>query len=241
MDFLWTLFEPLVHLLQRIMEFFYHLTVAAGCPSYGLAIILMTIVIKMLLYPLTVKQIKSMKAMQELQPKMKKLQEQYKTNPQLMQQEMQRLYQEAGVNPLAGCLPLLVQMPFLMAIFYALRDAAYEGNPSFLWLPSLSDKDPYYILPVLSALSTYLVSKQTTDMDNSQAKMMMMVMPLVIGWMSMNFAAGLVIYWVTMNVVQIVQQWYMFRNESKPAKKNDSAAKEPADRENKKNKNRKNR
>ncbi len=234
MDFLWTLFEPLVHLLQRIMEFFYQLTVSAGFPSYGLAIILMTIVIKMLLYPLTVKQIKSMKAMQELQPKMKKLQEQYKTNPQMMQQEMQRLYQEAGVNPLAGCLPLLVQMPFLMAIFYALRDAAYEGNPSFLWLPSLSEKDPYYILPVLSALSTYLVSKQTTDMDNSQAKMMMMIMPLFIGWMSTNFAAGLVIYWVTMNLVQIVQQWFMFRNENKPS------AKEPADRENKKNKNRKN-
>lgn len=214
MDFLWSIFEPLVHLLQRTVEFMYQLTVSAGIPSYGMAIILMTVVIKMILYPLTVKQVKSMKAMQELQPKMKRLQEQYKTNPQLLQQEMQKLYREAGVNPLAGCLPMLVQMPILMAIFYALKDATYEGgNPSFLWLPSLSEADPYYILPVLSALSTYLTSRQTTDGSNQQMKMMMYVMPVFIGWMSMNFAAGLVIYWITMNLVQVVQQWFIFREE----------------------------
>ena len=214
MDFLWSMFEPLVHLLQRTVEFMYQLTVSAGIPSYGMAIILVTVVIKMILYPLTVKQVKSMKAMQELQPKMKRLQEQYKTNPQLLQQEMQKLYREAGVNPLAGCLPMLVQMPILMAIFYALKDATYEGgNPSFLWLPSLSEADPYYILPVLSALSTYLTSRQTTDESNQQMKMMMYVMPLFIGWMSMNFAAGLVIYWITMNLVQVVQQWFIFREE----------------------------
>ena len=214
MDFLWSIFEPLVHLLQRTVEFMYQLTVSAGIPSYGMAIILMTMVIKMILYPLTVKQVKSMKAMQELQPKMKRLQEQYKTNPQLLQQEMQKLYREAGVNPLAGCLPMLVQMPILMAIFYALKDATYEGgNPSFLWLPSLSEADPYYILPVLSALSTYLTSRQTTDGSNQQMKMMMYVMPIFIGWMSMNFAAGLVIYWITMNLVQVVQQWFIFREE----------------------------
>ena len=214
MDFLWSIFEPLVHLLQRTVEFMYQLTVSAGIPSYGMAIILMTVVIKMILYPLTVKQVKSMKAMQELQPKMKRLQEQYKTNPQLLQQEMQKLYREAGVNPLAGCLPMLVQMPILMAIFYALKDATYEGgNPSFLWLPSLSEADPYYILPVFSALSTYLTSRQTTDESNQQMKMMMYVMPIFIGWMSMNFAAGLVIYWITMNLVQVVQQWFIFREE----------------------------
>jgi len=208
------MFEPLVHLLQRTVEFMYQLTVSAGIPSYGMAIILVTVVIKMILYPLTVKQVKSMKAMQELQPKMKRLQEQYKTNPQLLQQEMQKLYREAGVNPLAGCLPMLVQMPILMAIFYALKDATYEGgNPSFLWMPSLSEADPYYILPVLSALSTYLTSRQTTDESNQQMKMMMYVMPLFIGWMSMNFAAGLVIYWITMNLVQVVQQWFIFREE----------------------------
>ena len=217
MDFLWSLFEPLVHLLEHMVEFMYRLTALAGVPSYGAAIILMTVVIKMLLYPLTVKQVKSMKAMQVLQPQMKRLQEQYKTNPQLLQQEMQKLYQEAGVNPLAGCLPMLVQMPILMAIFYALKDATYAGgNPAFLWMPSLSEADPYYVLPVLSALSTYLTTRQTTDESNQQMKMMMYVMPLVIGWMSMNFASGLVIYWITMNLVQVAQQWFIFREEKGP-------------------------
>ena len=197
-----------------MVEFMYRLTALAGVPSYGAAIILMTVVIKMLLYPLTVKQVKSMKAMQVLQPQMKRLQEQYKTNPQLLQQEMQKLYQEAGVNPLAGCLPMLVQMPILMAIFYALKDATYAGgNPAFLWMPSLSEADPYYVLPVLSALSTYLTTRQTTDESNQQMKMMMYVMPVVIGWMSMNFAAGLVLYWITMNMVQVGQQWFIFRDE----------------------------
>lgn len=226
MDFLWSLFEPLVHLLQVFVEVMYQLTVAVGVPSYGMAIILMTIAIKMIMYPLTVKQVKSMKAMQELQPKMKRLQDQYKTNPQILQQEVQKLYQEAGVNPLAGCLPLLVQMPILMAIFYALRDATYEGvNPSFLWLPSLSEADPYYILPVLSAVSTYLTSRQTTDDSNQQMKMMMYIMPLFIGWMSMTFAAGLVIYWITMNLVQVVQQWLIFRGEEAPQKKKEKKGK----------------
>lgn len=226
MDFLWSLFEPLVHLLQVFVEVMYQLTVAVGMPSYGMAIILMTIAIKMIMYPLTVKQVKSMKAMQELQPKMKRLQDQYKTNPQILQQEVQKLYQEAGVNPLAGCLPLLVQMPILMAIFYALRDATYEGvNPSFLWLPSLSEADPYYILPVLSAVSTYLTSRQTTDDSNQQMKMMMYIMPLFIGWMSMTFAAGLVIYWITMNLVQVVQQWLIFRGEEAPQKKKEKKGK----------------
>ena len=118
------------------------------------------------------------------------------------------------MNPLAGCLPMLVQMPILMAIFYALKDATYEGgNPAFLWMPSLSEADPYYILPVLSALSTYITTRQTTDESNQQMKMMMYVMPLVIGWMSMNFAAGLVLYWITMNLVQVAQQWFIFREE----------------------------
>ena len=226
MDFLWSIFQPLVELLQKVMELLSGFTVSIGVPSYGLAIIILTIIIKMILYPLTVKQLKSMKAMQELQPKMKRIQEQYKTNPQQMQQEMQKLYREGGVNPLAGCLPLLVQMPFLMAIFYALRDAAYEGDPSFLWLTSLSETDPYYILPILSALSTYVVSRQSMDPSNAQTKIMGYIMPLVIGYMSMQFASGLVLYWVTMNVVQIAQQWWMFRNEEKPQKKKKEAKQE---------------
>ena len=106
-----------------------------------------------------------------------------------------------------------------MAMFYALRDTSYTGDPSFLWLPMLSEPDPYYILPVLSALTTFLTQKQTTTEMNQQMKIMMFIMPLFIGWMSMNFASGLVLYWVTMNLVQIFQQWWMYRGEEKPSAK----------------------
>ena len=213
MDFLWSLFEPIVHILQVILDFFYHITSVVGLENYGLAIILMTIVIKMLLYPLTVKQVKSMKGMQDIQPEMKKLQAKYKNNPQQMQKELGKLYKEAGVNPMAGCLPLFAQMPILMGMFYALRDLTYVGDPNFLWMATLSDPDPYYVLPVLSALTTFIQQKQTTTEMNQQMKMMMIFMPLFIGWISISFPAGLVLYWVTMNIMQISQQWWMYRGE----------------------------
>ena len=213
MDFLWSLFEPIVHILQIILDFFYHITNVMDLENYGLAIILMTIVIKMLLYPLTVKQVKSMKGMQDIQPEMKKLQAKYKNNPQQMQKELGKLYKEAGVNPMAGCLPLFAQMPILMGMFYALRDLTYVGDPNFLWMATLSDPDPYYVLPVLSALTTFIQQKQTTTEMNQQMKMMMIFMPLFIGWISISFPAGLVLYWVTMNIMQISQQWWMYRGE----------------------------
>ena len=213
MSFFSTIFEPIEAILHWILEFFHGITASVGFDNYGLAIIMLTILIKLCLYPLTVKQVKSMKGMQDLQPKMKKLQEQYKNNPQLMQQKIGELYKEAGVNPLAGCLPLIIQMPILMGMFYALQNFSYTGTPGFMWLPTLSEPDPLYILPVLSALTTFLQQKQTTTEMNQQMKVMMVVMPLFIGWISLTFPSGLVLYWVTMNVVQIAQQWWMYRGE----------------------------
>ena len=211
MGFFGTLFAPIENLLHFVLELLYSLTSMAGIGSYGMAIILLTIIIKMLMYPLTVKQVKSMKAMQELSPKMKKLQEKYKDNPQVMQQKIGALYKDAGVNPLAGCLPLLIQMPILMGMYYALFNFTYPSAEAaqFLWLPSMSDPDPIYVLPILSALTTFLQQKMTTTEMNQQ------VMPLFIGWISLNFPSGLVLYWVTMNIVQIVQQWWMYRGEDK--------------------------
>ena len=196
------------------------ITMSVGFVSYGWSIVLLTILVKMILYPLTVKQVKSMKAMQELSPKLKKIQEKYKDNPQEMQQKVASLYKDAGVNPLAGCLPLLIQMPILMGMYYALYNFDYGSvNPAFLWLPNLSEPDPIYVLPVLSALTTFLQQKMTTTEMTQQMKIMMTVMPLFIGWISLNFPSGLVLYWVTMNVVQIVQQWWMYRGDnSKSAK-----------------------
>ena len=214
------LFDPLVQVFRLVFEGFYNLTAAVGFANYGIAIILMTILVKALMYPLTAKQVRSMKAMQELQPALKKLQKDYKNNPQLLQQKMAELYKEAGVNPLAGCLPLLIQMPILMGVYYCLYGYSYSGDPTFLWLTSLPDTDPLYVLPILSALTTYIQQKQTmanNGQDNQQMKIMSYMMPLFIGWISLNFPSGLVVYWVTMNLCQIAQQWYMFRGEKKLA------------------------
>lgn len=211
------MFDSFIAFLQLILTWFFKLSEMLGFESYGIAIILMTIVIKMALYPLTVKQVVSMKAMQELQPEMKKLQEKYKNKPQEMQQKLAALYKEKGVNPLAGCLPLLAQMPILIGIFYAIRDYDYGMvAPSFLWLQNLSDTDPYYILPVLSALTTFIQQKQTMTQtaDNPQMKMMLFFMPLFIGWISMTFPSGLVLYWVVSNIMQILQQWWMYRGDN---------------------------
>jgi YidC/Oxa1 family membrane protein insertase len=222
LEFFSTIFYPIESLLRFVLESLFAITSAAGFASYGWAIILLTIIVKMALYPLTVKQVKSMKAMQELSPKMKKIQEKYKDNPQMMQQKIGALYKDAGVNPLAGCLPLLLQMPILMGMYYSLYNFSYPTPESayFLWMTSMSDPDPLYILPVLSALTTFLQQKMTTtDSNNPQMKMMMFIMPLFIGWISINFPSGLVLYWVTMNVVQIAQQWWMYHGENTAPKK----------------------
>lgn len=216
------IFQVLVDFMRTLLTYCYNLTEALGFPSYGIAIIIMTIGIKAILAPLTAKQVKSMKGMQKLQPKMKEIQNKYKNDPQRAQQEIAKMYKELGVNPLSGCLPLLVQMPFLIAIFYALQgypyDPAYE---SFLWLPSLGEADHLYILPVLSALSTFVMSKQTaqdaTGAGAGQQKIIQIFMPLFIGYISLNFPSGLVIYWVVSNVFQMIQQFFIYRNDNKEA------------------------
>ena len=146
----------LASIMQHFLSFCYQLTQMAGFPSYGIAIIVMTILIRVLLLPLAIKQIRSMKSMQEMQPRLQEIQKKYKGDPQRIQMEMTKMYQEMGVNPLSGCLPMLIQMPFLISIFYALRSYQYDPEHiSFLWLPSLGATDPYYVLTVLSALSTF--------------------------------------------------------------------------------------
>ena len=220
MEFFSNLLSPIENLLQFVLGGLYDFNSMFGLVSYGYAIILLTIIVKFLLYPLTVKQVKSMKAMQELSPKLKKMQEKYKDNPQMMQQKVAALYKEAGVNPLAGCLPLLVQMPILMGMYYSLYNLEYPSADAaqFLWLSSLSESDPYYILPILNVLTTFYQTRQTSDMSNPQMKMMMLVMPLFIGFISLNFPSGLVLYWVVMNLCQILQQWWIYR-EGGPAEK----------------------
>ncbi|MCX7970791.1 MAG: YidC/Oxa1 family membrane protein insertase [Negativicutes bacterium] len=215
------MFDWLTHILQAVLTFFYDLSANLGFANYGVAIILLTVAIRLALYPLTVKQMKSMRAMQELQPKMKQIQEKYKDNKEKLQRELARLYKEAGVNPLAGCLPLLVQMPILIAIFWAIRDYSYLHEPTFLWLKQLNAPDPTYVLPALSALTTWYSTKQSQSVSSQPAgdgpnpnRIMLYIMPVFIGYISLQFPSGLVLYWVTSNIIQIVQQWWLYR---KPA------------------------
>ena len=204
----------LANIVQQVLNVLYGFTESIGIPNLGLAIVLMTIIIKLIMYPLTQKQIQSTKAMMEIQPKMKALQEKYKDDKQRLNMELANLYKNEGVNPLAGCLPLVIQMPIMIGIFYGIRDYNYAAHPeivtSFLWLKDISQADPTYILPVLSALTTFIQTKQTMpDTGNAQGKIMGYFMPLFIGYISLTFPAGLVLYWVVMNIMQIAQQAMM--------------------------------
>ena len=217
-EFFTDLFSPITAILHMLLEFLYGITSSFGLVSYGYPIILLTILIKVAMAPLTARQIQSMKAMQDLQPKLQKIQEKYKNNPEMLRQKMAQLYSDSGVNPLAGCWPLLIQMPILMAMYYALYAFNYPTpeQAQFFWVPSMSAPDPLYILPIISAVTTFLQQKLSTSSEaNAQMKMMMFIMPLFIGWISLSFPSGLVLYWATMNVVQIAQQLWMQRVESK--------------------------
>jgi len=202
-------------IMQKLLTLCYNASAAVGLANYGVAIILLTVLLKVALYPLTAKSFRSMRAMQELSPKIKALQEKYKGNPKKLNEEMARLYKESGVTPMAGCLPMLIQMPFLIAIFFAIRDYQYLQQPDFLWMKNLADPDPSHVLPVLSALTTWISQKQTTTDTSQQSKMMMIFMPLFIGYIGLSFPGGLVLYWVAGNIIQIIQQWWTYR--SKPA------------------------
>lgn len=208
------MWQALINGVAEILKFFYEITVTMGIPSYALAIFLLTVVIKLILYPLTQKQMKSMKSMQDIQPKIKEIQEKYKKNPEKANQAIMELYKKYNVNPLAGCLPILIQMPILLALFQALQKFQYADlGASFFWVPHLNSPDPYYIIPILVALTTYLQSKMSmakTSNDNPQAaatqRTMLYFMPFLIGWMSMRFPAGLGLYWISFSVLSIVQQ-----------------------------------
>lgn len=210
-----TLVGWLADMMAWAVQFFYNLTASLGFPSYGIAIIILTIVIKVLLLPFALKQIKSMKGMQEIQPKVAALQKKYKNDRAKLSIEMQKLYREHNISPLAGCLPLLIQMPFLVSIFYAMQGFQYDSaHASFLWLSSLASKDPTYVLPILSAVSTWALSAQTAPKNaEGPQKMMTYFMPLFIGYISINFPSGLVIYWVVSNLFQLVQQTIVFHKD----------------------------
>jgi YidC/Oxa1 family membrane protein insertase len=186
--------------------------------NYGWAIVVLTIMIKIVLYPLQHKSIVSMKRMQRLQPRMNAIKEKYKkakTDPeqrQKMNMEMMKLYQQEGINPMSGCLPILLQLPILWA-FYSLLSVAIElrGAEFMLWIQDLSAKDPYYITPILMTITMFIQQWMTpTTVDPAQRRIFL-AMPFIFGWIFKEFPSGLVLYWLVQNILSIVQQWIMNR------------------------------
>lgn len=212
------MWHSFVQWFADVIQFMYGLTGSLGAPNYGLAIIFMTIAIKLVLFPITQKQLKSMVGMQEMQPKLKYLQEKYKDDPQTMQVKLMELYKEHGVNPFGGCLPLIVQMPIFIAFYQSLLNFNFKvaEHASFLWIPNIGAKDPYFILAVLVALTTYLQQKVTmVDTKDPTQKTMLYFMPLFMAWITATVPAGLPLYWVTFNILGILQQLYVNRTHRK--------------------------
>ncbi|MGC4192591.1 MAG: YidC/Oxa1 family membrane protein insertase [Thermomicrobiales bacterium] len=184
----------------------------------GLAIIAFTIIIKTLLLPLTVKSTRSSKNMQELAPKIKELQKKYGKDRQRLSQETMALYQQHGVNPMAGCLPMVLQIPIFFGLYHAIRSLSGSDtgvwHQGFLWIHSLGDPDPYKILPILAGIFQFIQARmmrpagqKVTDPQQQMMNTMMNFMPLMVVLFGWNFASGPVIYWVTQAIYSVVQQW----------------------------------
>ncbi|MDF1554003.1 MAG: membrane protein insertase YidC [Deferrisomatales bacterium] len=189
--------------------------------NYGIAIIILTTLIKIMFWPLSAKSYKSMQRMKELQPKMARLKERHGDDKERLNMEVMQLYKTHKVNPLGGCLPMLVQIPFFFALYKILLGSIeLRHAPFMLWVTDLSAKDPYYITPLLMGASMFLQQKMTptTGGNETQMKMMMYGMPIIFTFMFLNFPSGLVIYWLVNNLLSVAQQGMMLRqaNANKP-------------------------
>jgi YidC/Oxa1 family membrane protein insertase len=178
--------------------------------NYGIDIIIVSILIKIIFLPLTQISMKSMKEMQKVQPEMTRLRETYKNDKARLQQEIMLLYKRRKINPMSGCLPMLIQIPVFIALYNALQNAIEMRHaPFFWWIKDLSAKDPIYITPLIMGATMVLQQKMTpTSADPTQAKMFML-MPIMFTFLFLSFPSGLVLYWLVNNVLSIAHQYYM--------------------------------
>ncbi len=215
----------LVDFISEFLQFFYNLGTMIGIYNYGFAIIIFTIVVKVLLFPLTAKQIRSMHKMQELQPEIKKIQKKYKKDPKKSQEAVMKLYQKHGANPFTGCIPIIIQLPILYALFQALRvffdpqkHPAYVNleHAEFFWIGNLGVPDPY-ILPILAAVTTFIQMSVTSSGNLGAAegpqKMFKYVMPVFMGWICHSFPAGLALYWFVYAIMSTLEQLLLRRGQ----------------------------
>jgi YidC/Oxa1 family membrane protein insertase len=193
--------------LLEVLKFFYHYV-----GNYGVAIILLTCIIKILFWPLTHKSYQSMKSMQTLQPEMQKIREKFKEDKERMNKEIMELYKRKRVNPMGGCLPMFIQIPVFFALYKVLLGTIELRHAPFVfWIQDLSVKDPYYITPIIMGVTMFIQQKMNpSTMDPAQAKIFMF-MPIVFTFMFLNFPSGLVIYWMVNNLLTILQQWLISR------------------------------
>jgi YidC/Oxa1 family membrane protein insertase len=210
--------QPVIDALVGALEFLHGFV-----GDYGLAIVLLTVAIRLLMIPLTMKQTKSMHEMQRIQPKIKEIQKKYKDDKQKQQEKMMEFYQENKINPFGGCLPLLIQMPIFVALFYTLRNASQlEGQPFWIILSDLQASPsmiwseqgvwaaiPYLVFVVLFGLSAWLPQRMlSSDQQQNRMGMYMSIFLLYIGWIS---PAGVLVYWVTSSMWQMGQQYVTLR------------------------------
>lgn len=203
-----------------VLEFFHKYV-----HNWGIAIIMLTFLIKAVFWPLTAKSYASMEKMKELQPMMLALREKYKGNREEMNKEVMALYKTYGVNPASGCVPILVQLPVFFGLYQALLTSIALRHASFvtyfpgtdvIWLADLSAKDPLYITPIIMGLTMFLQQRMSPPPADPMQQKIMMFLPLIFTVVFLNFPAGLVIYWLVNNILSIFQQWLMMRKFKKP-------------------------
>ena len=239
MEAILNILSPIQSAIEYVIVFLYNNVVA----NYGIVIILLTIIVRLVLTPLTITQARSMARMQKMQPELQELQKKYKDDKAKLQQETMEFYKKNNVNPLAGCLPLLLQLPIFFALFQALRNPSdivtsvlgppfiptymlsnYKNilinipNPdfNFLWM-NLNERDPYFILVILMVATMFISTKMTTT--DPKQKFITYILPVVFGAISWQFPSGILVYWVTTNVWSIGQQYVVNRLVKREARK----------------------
>ena len=225
--------------IQALVDFVVHIlnAIYGVVGNYGVAIIIVTVLMRIIIFPLTLKQEKSMKKMRELQPELEKIKEKYKNNPQEYQQKTAELYRESGVNPLGGCLPLLIQMPVFVALYWAFSGNAIPADAKFLWF-TLKQPDRLFmignfafnLLPILNVGVTYIQQKIMTSAtsgqeSSQQMQTMLYMMPLMMLFIFYKMPSGVTLYYLVSGALSLVQQYFILKGRSDDGKDNIKSSK----------------
>jgi YidC/Oxa1 family membrane protein insertase len=208
METLRSIFDPLFNLMGTTLSTFH----GWGAP-WWLSIVMLTVVVRTLLLPLTFRQVKDMRRMQELKPDMDEIRARHKDDSRKQQEEIMKLYTERRINPLGGCLPLLVQLPIFVVLYYTIRK--FDALESFasgglFWFKDLTVADPYFILPVVYVLTMMASQHWTLQYTAPQQKQLMRFLPIVFGCFLMRFPAGLFVYWISSNIITFIQNYVIY-------------------------------